>query len=136
MKERMIPMLLVFATIVALVLNSRGQLIAGAGKPSVVNVLFSQDGYKLGDAKSFGTWGLAFFAYILAVSVMSDKEAEWLTLALVLGALAWNQKSNPGASVIDVLFGGASGKAGASQIDIPYPSGSGTAPVTVSPPGS
>jgi hypothetical protein len=108
-KQRMVPMLLIFAAIVALVLNAQGKLI-GAGRPTIVSVLFSPDSYDVPTVARFGTFALAFFAYILTVSALNDREAEWLTAVLVIGALAWNQHTHPnGGGVIDTVFGSASG---------------------------
>lgn len=94
-------LLLLFATIVALVLNSRGKLV---GPDTVTSVLFSPDGYNTPNLQKFSTFALAFFGYVLAISFMNDREAVWLTAILVLGALFWNVQTNPGASVLDVLF--------------------------------
>lgn len=105
MKDRMIPLLVIMATATALVLNSQGKLLsADATKPGVANILFSPDGYTLGDVRSVSTFAMAFFAYILVVSVMDDKQAEWLTLVIVLGALMYNQKTAGSGSVLSTFF--------------------------------
>lgn len=131
MKQRVVPMILVVATIVALVLNSQGKLI---GPDSVTQVLFTPDGYKFGDLRSFGTFGMAFFAYLLVVSILSDKEAEWVTAILVIGALFWNEHEHAadGNGVLSIFFSPSSASAATpGQINIPFPTGKATEPVTI-----
>lgn len=124
MKERTIPMLLVIAAAASIVLLSQNKLI---GENSVAEVLFAP-GYKgpsgMGE---IGTFGLAFMAYLMVVSALNDREAAWLTGALALGALAWNQHTMGEDGVLAVLFAPRED----GEITIPAPSGDSNSPITV-----
>lgn len=105
MKERLPAMLLVFATVVALIVNAQGKLINTSGQPSVVSILFGADpNAQPGTLQSWGTFGLAFFGYLIAVSFMNEREAVWFTGLLALGAIYYNEAVMKDQGVISVLF--------------------------------
>jgi hypothetical protein len=100
LKDRVIPLTLVLAAGVALVLNSQGKLVP------VGQAIFSAPpaGYSGPTLSSAGEFALAFFLYLLIISFLDDKNTEYLTGLLVLGALYWNQKTSA-TPLIPTLFG-------------------------------
>jgi hypothetical protein len=112
MKERMPALILAFAVVVALILNSRGKLI-GTANDSVTGILFSPDGTNLPTIDRAGTFAMAFFAYLIGISFVGEAEATLLTVVIVLGALVYNEQTKGADSVLSVLFSPI--KTGASQ---------------------
>ena len=96
MKERMVPLLIILAAIVALILNWRGQLV-GAG--SVSETIFQGDPPNTPVYARLGAFGLAFFGYLMVVSILSDTEAEWFTGILALGEIVEHAPRRPGRAV-------------------------------------
>lgn len=99
MKGRVVPLLLVLAISMALVLNSQGKLVP------IGREVFNPVGYDVPNSQRIGNFALAFFVYLIVIAFLDDRNAEYLTGVLVLGALVYNQTQKGENSVLQVLFG-------------------------------